>query len=103
MQNKVIHAAERKAFKTVLDRFIAKSQTESAAEAANDLIGVVEKIMKGAWSDGSFDMLRQIAADQNSKWARYADRIIKDSDPKILSSFLLNAAYEGGFRGYRTA
>ena len=103
MQNKIVHAAERKAFKTVLDRFIAKSQTEAAAEAANDLINIVEKIMKGAWSDGSFDMLRQIAANQDSKWARYADRLIKDSDPKILSSFLLNAAYEGGFRGYRTS
>ena len=103
MQNKVIHAAERKAFQIVLDKFIAKSQTETAAEAANDLISVVEKIMKGAWSDGSFETLRQIASNQDSKWARYADRIIKDSDPKILSSFLLNAAYEGGFRGYRTA
>ena len=103
MQNKLVHAAERKAFKAVLDKFIAKSQTETAAEAANDLIGFVEKIMKGAWSDGSFETLRQIASNQDSKWARYADRIIKDSDPKILSSFLLNAAYEGGFRGYRTA
>lgn len=103
MQSKLAHAAERKAFKTVLDKFIAKSQTQSATEAANDLIGAVEKIMKGSWNDASFENLRQIAADQNSKWARYADRIIKDSDPKLLSTFLLNAAYEGGFRGYRTS
>lgn len=103
MQSKLAHAAERKAFKRVLDKFIAKSQTQSATEAANELIGAVEKIMKGSWQDGSFDNLRAIAADRNSKWARYADRIIKDSDPKLLSSFLLNAAYEGGFRGYRTS
>ncbi|MGN0593418.1 MAG: radical SAM protein [Ruminococcus sp.] len=103
MQNKLVHAAERMAFKAVLDKFIAKSRTETATEAANDLIGFVEKIMKGAWNDDSFETLRQIASNQDSKWARYADRIIKDSDPKILSSFLLNAAYEGGFRGYRTA
>lgn len=103
MQSKLIHAAERKAFQTVLNRFIAKSQTKNATEAANDLIGSVEKIMKGAWSDDSFDTLRQIAADPDSKWAHYADRVIKDSDPHMLSTFLLNAAYEGGFRGYRTA
>ena len=103
MQNKIVHAAERKAFQTVLDKFIAKSRTEGASEAANDLINIVEKLMKGYWKNESFEMLRKIAADQDSKWARYADRIVKDTDPAILSSFLLNAAYEGGFRGYRTA
>lgn len=103
MQNKIVHAAERKAFKIVLDKFIAKSQTKGASEAANDLIGSVEKIMKGVWRDESFAMLRQIAANQDSKWAHYVDRIIKDSDSHMLSTFILNAGYEGGFRGYRTA
>lgn len=103
MQNKIVHAAERKAFKIVLDKFIAKSQTKGASEAANDLISSVEKIMKGVWQDESFAMLRQIAANQDSKWAHYVDRIIKDSDPHMLSTFILNAGYEGGFRGYRTA
>ncbi len=103
MQNKLIHGAERKAFQTILDKFIAKSQTENAAEVANELIGSVEKIMKGTWQDSSFTMLRGVAADPNSKWARFTDRLIKNSDPHMLSTFLLNAGYEGGFRGYQTA
>lgn len=49
MQSKLAHAAERKAFRRVLDKFIAKSQTQSATEAANELIGAVEKIMKCSW------------------------------------------------------
>lgn len=61
MQSKLAHAAERKAFRRVLDKFIAKSQTQSATEAANELIGAVEKIMKCSWQDGSFDNLRAIA------------------------------------------
>lgn len=103
MMNNIVHAAERKAFKTVLDNFIKNAQTKDASQAAESLINFVEKIMKGAWPDSSFDVLRQIANDPDSKWARYTDRLIKNSDPKILSSFLLNAAYEGGFRGFRTA
>lgn len=103
MQNKIVHAAERKAFQTVLNRFIAKSQAGNTAEVANDLIGSVEKIMKGTWQDSSFAMLKGIAADPNSKWARFTDRLIKNSDPHMLSTFLLNAGYEGGFRGYQTA
>lgn len=103
MQSKIVHAAERKAFQTVLDKFIAKGQTENAADLANELINFIEKIMKGSWSDSNFEVLRQVAANPDGKWARYAERVIRDSDPKILSTFLLNAAYEGGFRGFRTA
>lgn len=98
-----MHAAERKAFKTVLDNFIKKGQNEDASEMAESLISLVEKIMKGSWSDTSFELLRDIANDPDSKWAHYTDRLIKNTDPKILSSFLLNAAYEGGFRGFRTS
>ncbi len=103
MKNNLVHAAERKAFKLVLDNFIKKAQTKDASEAAESLIDHVEKIMKGSWPDHSFETLRQIANDPDSKWARYTDRLIKNSDPNILSTFLLNAAYEGGFRGFRTA
>lgn len=103
MQNRIAHAAERKAFRKVLKKVIEKSRTDGASEAADELITFVERIMKGAWADGSFDILRRIAEDQDSKWARYTDRLIRDSDPELLTTFLLNAAYEGGFRGYLTA
>lgn len=94
MKNNLVHAAERKAFKLVLDNFIKKAQTKDASEAAESLIDHVEKIMKGSWPDHSFETLRQIANDPDSKWARYTDRLIKNSNPNILSTFLLNAAYE---------
>ncbi len=103
MQSKMMHAAERKAFQTVLDRMIEKGQNENAAEIADSLIGLIEKIMGSSWSEDSYRTLRQIAADPNSKWARYTDRLIRDTDPHILSTFLLNAAYEGGFRGFKTS
>ena len=103
MQSKLVHSAERAAFKSVLDNLIRKGQNEDASEMAESLISLVEKIMKGSWSDDSFATLRMIAEDPDNKWAHYANRLIKNTDPKILSSFLLNAAYEGGFRGFKTS
>ena len=103
MQSKLVHSAERAAFKSVLDNLIRKGQNEDASEMAESLISLVEKIMKGSWSDDSFATLRMIAEDTDNKWAHYANRLIKNTDPKILSSFLLNAAYEGGFRGFKTS
>ncbi len=36
----------------------------------------------------------------DGKWAHYTQRLIRENDPYILKTFLTNAAYEGGFRGY---
>jgi len=103
MQNSIVHAAERKAFQFVLDRLIRKGREEDASEMANSLIDLIQRIMGDSWSEDSFAMFRSIAENPDSKWARYIDRLLRDSDPKILSSFLLNAAYEGGFRGFKTS
>ncbi len=100
--NKIAHAAERKAFQTILNRIIEKGQTEDVSELAESLLGMVRKILGGEWSDKSYATLQSIADDPDSKWAKYVDRVIKSNDKGILSTFLLNAAYEGGFRGYRT-
>jgi MoaA/NifB/PqqE/SkfB family radical SAM enzyme len=99
----IIHAAERRAFKAALDHLIDKVETENAAEAANSVVNLAEKILGSAWKPESYQMLRDIAADPDSKWVRYADRIARDCDHGIVSTFLLNAAYEGGFRGFKTS
>ena len=44
-----------------------------------------------------------IANDPDGKWAHYAQRLIRDNDPYILKTFLTNAVYEGGIRGYHVA
>jgi MoaA/NifB/PqqE/SkfB family radical SAM enzyme len=103
MQNKIVHAAERKAFQTVLDKLIAKGQTEDVSELANSLIELIRKVMGNSWSEESYATLRHIADNPEGKWARYTRRLLRDTDPHILSRFLLNAAYEGGFRGFKTS
>ena len=97
------HTAERTAFKTILDKIIKKGQTEDISDLAMSLISLMEKTLGSSWDPASFEMLREVAADKDGKWAHFAQRIIRDTDPKILSSFLLNAAYEGGFRGFKTS
>lgn len=103
MENKLAHAAERTAFKAILDSMIKKGQTQDVGELADSLIGLMQKILGSSWDSASFDTLRRIAADKNGKWSRYAQRLIRENDPHILSLFLLNAAYEGGFRGFKTS
>ena len=44
-----------------------------------------------------------IANEPDGKWAHYLQRLIRECDPYILKTFLTNAAYEGGFRGFQQA
>ena len=97
------HRVERKAFQSALEKIVSRVQTENAGEVADGLINMVQRILGETWTDETYRRRHAIAEDPESKWARYADRVIRQTDPKILTTFLLNAAYEGGFRGFKTA
>ena len=100
---KAAHAAERKAFEKVLDNFIQKGRTKDAAAAAQELVDMAEKIQGSVWKKESFEVLHMVAGQPEGKWAHYVQRILDETDPYILKTFLTNAVYEGGFRGYQQA
>ena len=93
---KLAHAAERKAFETMLDSLIRKSRTQDVGKVADDLVSMVQKIHSSVWEPETFAMLHKIANDPNSKWAHYAERLLRECDPYLLWTFLTAAAYEGG-------
>ena len=75
---KISHAAERKAFETILDSMLKKGQTQDVGDLAEQLIDLIQKIHKGTWSDSSYAALRMIAEDPNGKWAHYTQRLIRE-------------------------
>ena len=87
----------------ILNSVIEKGRKGDFAEEALKLIDKIEKILGSSWQSSSYEMLRNIAHSPDSKWAHYAERIIREVDPRILKTFLLNAGYEAGFRGYKTS
>ncbi|MGN0659164.1 MAG: radical SAM protein [Emergencia sp.] len=97
------HKIERKAFGRILDSIINKGQDQDPKEVFMPLIDMMEKILGDAWQPSSFQMLRDLLDDPDSKWAHYIQRILRDVDPHILKTFVLNAGYESGFRGYKTS
>ena len=91
---KIAHVAERKAFEAMLDSLIRKSQTKDVCTVANDFVNMVQKIHSSVWTPETFEMLHQIANDPDSKWAHYAERLLRECDPYLLRTFLTAAAYE---------
>lgn len=58
---KISHAAERKAFETILESMLKKGQTQDVGDLAEQLIDMIQKIHKGTWSDKSYETLRMVA------------------------------------------
>ena len=68
--NKLVHAAERKAFQSVLECIIKKGQTEDVAELADSLLNLVQKILGDSWTPEAYENLRRIFAKPDGKWVR---------------------------------
>ncbi len=103
MAKSLAHIAERKAFEMTLDSIIKKSQSKDLSELMLPLVDKVEKIMGEDWEASSYEMLRNLAQNPDSKWTRYTQRILREVDPHILKTFALNAGFESGFMGYKTS
>jgi len=101
--NQITHAAERKAFETILSKIINKAQTKDVSELTESILKLMKGIMGDSWSENSYKVFQDIADNPNSKWGRYVERLIRENDKDIICSFLTNAAYEGGFRGFKTS
>ena len=104
MSMNLAHMAERKAFEITLNSIIKKARNgEELSEVFGSLIDKMEKVLGDSWQPSSYEMLRKLTCEPDSKWAHYTERILKEVDPHILATFALNAGYEGGFRGFKTS
>lgn len=103
MAKSLAHIAERKAFGMALNSLIDKGRKGTFSDEALALIDRIEKILGDSWQSSSYEMLRNIAKSPDSKWAHFADKIVREVDPHILKTFLLNAGFEAGFRGFKTS
>ena len=100
---KIAHAAERKAFETLLDSIIKKGQTQDISDVAQSMVDMVQKLHSSVWTPETFAMLHEVANNPDGKWARFTQRLIRESDPYLLRTFLTAAVYEGGIKGYQQA
>ena len=101
MQNKIAHAAERKAFSLMLDG-VAKYTKKEREKGLIQLVNMTQKILGDIWSDDAYDSLRKYLGT-DSKWSEMIMKTMDTVDPHVLKTLVLNAGYEGGFRGFRDA
>ncbi len=95
------HKAERAAFKKVLDGLIDKAIKEEGLGFAEDLLKFVGKIQGDSWKPTTYAALQDIIHNPEAKYHKFAVNLFKNVHPNILKTYILNAFYESGFRGYQ--
>ncbi len=102
MQNKVVHAAEKKAFELVIDS-ILKNLGKDTSKNMVQLINMAEKILGNTWSPSAYEMLRNAFSDPEGKWVKFGTRLLNEVDHDVFKKAFMTLGYEAGFRGYRTS
>ena len=67
MENKLIHAAERKAFEVAIDSLIKHVGNDPTNMVK--IINIGEKFIGKSWSPEAYEKLKAAFSDENSKWA----------------------------------
>ena len=99
MANKLVHAAQRKAFQLVLET-VGKKAVENRSEGYVEVIDAIQKLLGNAWKDTAYDSLRK-AFSKDGKWTTYFNNLLDHVDTEFLKGLFMSIGFEGAFTGFR--
>ena len=99
----ISHKAERKALSLVIDKFLNNlNSVDDRTETYLKLVDLAQRFIGNDENKAKFDAVRKIVQDQDYRWIRFINRVVDETDPRLLKTFLLNLGYEAFLRGTKT-
>lgn len=96
------HSFERKTAGMMIDVLLRRLANKNDAGKRLSYLHVVDFVSK-FWKEDKykerFDAARRQINDPNGRWPNFITRIINESDPHVLKTFVLNVGYEMLLRG----
>lgn len=92
---------ERKAFGAAID-IVLKKTDEKRQEALLDILNLAKKVMGDHFSKEAYHSAKEMILDPNSKYMRYLNRMLEQTDPHVAKMTALNLGYEAAFHGTKT-
>ncbi len=97
------HKAERKAAELLIDGFLKNlNSSENRTKTYLKLVDMAQKFIGNENNKDQYDAVRKIVKNPDYRWMRFINRIVDETDPKLLKKFLLNLGYEAFLRGTKT-
>ena len=99
MANKLVHAAERKAFELVLDT-AGKKAVKNREQGYVDVVNAIQKLLGDAWPPEAYDRLRATFSKEG-KWTKFFNDLIDRVDLDYLKGLFMSFGFEAGFTGFQ--
>ena len=99
MANKLVHAAQRKAFEIVLDT-VGKKAVQNRSEGYVGVIDSIEKLIGNTWTDSAYADLRS-AFSKDGKWTRFFNNLLDHADVEYIRGLFLSIGFEAAFTGVK--
>ena len=98
MANKIVHAAERKAFEVVLDN-VGKKAIKNREEGFVSVVDGMHKFLGGIWTEDGFERLRATFS-KDGKWTQFFNNLLDYVDQDYLKGLFMSMGFEVA-TGYR--
>lgn len=99
MANKIVHAAQRKAFELVLDT-AGKSAVKNREQGYVAVVNAIQKLLGDAWPEAAYDRLRATFS-KDGKWTQFFNNLIDRVDLDYLKGLFMSFGFEAGFTGFQ--
>ena len=99
MANKLVHAAERKAFELVLDT-AGKKAVKNREQGYVDVVNAIQKLLGDTWPPEAYDRLRATFSKEG-KWTTFFNNLIDRVDLDYLKGLFMSFGFEAGFTGFQ--
>lgn len=96
----IAYITGRKLFEKTTD-ILLKYLNRNTEENLLKLVDWVQNFMGNIFDEGYYDKTRDLIKDRDNKWMKYLERMIKETDPHVLKTHVLNLGYEASLYGLK--
>ena len=97
----ITHKAERLAFSKAID-LAMKKVYKDREQGFLQLTDLTQKFMGDQFRAESYDNVRKMIQNPDSKWMQYINRALDELDPNVVKMTALNLGFESAFYGTKT-
>ncbi|MEI3176795.1 MAG: radical SAM protein [Lachnospiraceae bacterium] len=97
----ITHKAERLAFSKAID-LAMKKVYKDREQGFLQLTDLTQKFMGDEFRAKSYDNVRKMIQNPDSKWMQYINRALDELDPNVVKMTALNLGFEAAFYGTKT-
>ena len=94
-------AAERQAFSLAIDATL-KSLNKDREKGLLNIVNLAQKFMGSNFRSEAYEGAKKMIQNPDSKWMRYVNRLLDETDPHVAKMTALNLGYQAAFYGTKT-